>query len=60
MSDLQKQNAQAMIAELRSVHAKLAENSKMIAAQNAKIHTLMAEVQNLKKMVIMATIQGAK
>ena len=60
MSDLQRKNAEAMVAESRRLQRMVEDLSRRVVAQDAKISTLSAEVASLKRAQVLASIQAQK
>jgi hypothetical protein len=58
MSDNEKRNTEIMIAETQRQQKAVAELTRMVVDQNAKIATLTGEVAELKKAQIMASVQA--
>lgn len=55
-----QRNADAMMANLRTVNGKLEANTKLIQAQSAKIATMALEIQTLKQSVSMLQAGAAR
>ncbi len=59
MSDLSERNIEAMREALRSIQSQLEENKRLIFAQNAKIASLVNQLDALNRSVVHAAVSGS-